>query len=95
MTDSSAARAAVAYEMTEEGAHDGEGTVWLPRSRYTRAQARTAIANLNGCAWTEVQVLARWMVYAPTHPYAAEYDGEFWTECKSGTPGSFQVWRCE
>jgi hypothetical protein len=83
------------HEMDREGAHDGDGVTWLPRSRYTRGQARTAIAELRGCAWIDVRVLARHMVYAPTHPDAAEYDGDFWIECERGDAGSFPVWRCE
>jgi hypothetical protein len=77
------------------GAWDEDGTVWLPRSRYTRSQARTFYSNLCGFPWIEARVRARWMHYTPTAPGADEYDGEFWTECDRDTPGAFPVWRCE
>lgn len=78
-----------------EWASNDDGVIWLPRSEYTRAQARTFFSDHVGAAWIDVRVLARWMVWTPDDPCAEEYDGLYWTECKKDVPGAFQVWRCE
>jgi hypothetical protein len=83
------------HEMDAMGAWRDDGTAWLPRSRYTRAQARTFYARECGAPWIEVSVLARFMRHAPDEPEAREYDGDFWRECKPDVPGAFPVWRCE
>ena len=83
------------HEMDEMGAHSDDGVTWLPRSRYTRSQARTWCASEWSEPWIAVRILSRYMVYAPDHQDAAEYDGDYWLECSSDTPGAFRVWRCE
>ena len=82
------------HEPDAMGAHAEDGTVWLPRSRYSRSQARTWFSDFAGVRWIDVSVLARWMVHAPDDPCAAEYGGEYWCECSRETPGAFRVWRC-
>lgn len=86
------------HEMDALGVHsDADGVIWLPRSLYTREQARTfIISEFNpGCRWIEIRVRARWMRYAPDDPRAIAYDSDFWCECQADAPGAFQVWRCE
>lgn len=86
---------ATVHEMDEMGAQDEMGVVWLPRSRYTRTQARTWFANWTGMPWIEARIVSRFMVHAPDDPGAGEYDGEYWVECSRDHPGAFPVWRCE
>lgn len=84
------------HEMDRMGAwSDDDGTAWLPRSIYTRTQARTFYSELCGAPWIGVSVLARHARHAPEHPDAAAFDGEFWVECSKDEPGAFAVWRCE
>lgn len=83
------------HEMDEMGAHGDDGEVWLPRSRYTREQARTWMTEYTGERWIDHRVLARHMRHCPEHPAAGEFDGEYWTECEKDAPGAFPVWRCE
>lgn len=89
--------AATVYEMDEMGAHSDDGTVWLPRSRFTRTEARSHyIAQFaNSCLWIEPRVLSRFMRHAPDADVADEFSGEFWVECDRDAPGAFPVWRCE
>ena len=84
------------HEMDRIGAWSSEdGTAWLPRSHYTRSQARSFYAEWCGAPWIEVAVLARYARHAPDDLGAAEFDGEFWVECGREAPGAFPVWRCE
>lgn len=83
------------HEPDSMGAWSEEGIAWLPRSKYSRTQARTMYADHCGVPWIDVRVLARWSRWDPENPLAGEYDGEFWVECKKDDPGAFQTWRCE
>lgn len=83
-------------EMDTTGAWSEDGTAWIPRSAFpTRGKARQFFASETGIPWIEVRVLARFARFAPEHPSASYYDGEYWEECKSDAPGAFPVWRVE
>lgn len=80
----------------EMGIHNDCGDVWIAREHYpTRADARRWYMDFAGCHFLDARVLSRWMRWTPDDPGAAEYDGEYWTECGSDEPGAFRVWRCE
>lgn len=85
------------HEPDEMGAWDDGGQVaWLPRSRYPlRPRAMRFYGGLMGVRWIDVRCVARHMRHAPELPEAAEFGGEYWTECAPDEPGAFPVWRCE
>ena len=88
--------AATVHLMEREGAWSDDGQAWVAKEHYpTRSAAMTWFSKFTDIPYIEVSCLSRHAVYAPDHPEAAYYDGDFWVECSADTPGAFPVWRCE
>ena len=82
--------------MPPEGAWSEDGEAWFAKQHYPkRSQAMSYFSSFTGIPYIEVSCYSRHAAYAPDHPAAAAYDGEYWVECAKDHPGAFPVWRCE